>query len=138
MRYIRYSRYTGEAADDVDLQDLMNKLSDFLLQSGFESQYGIYEMDPQMSTERMMDELREAILRALEEGDLIPPELMEQLMQNPDLSKNQELREMIDRLIERLQEEGFISQQPPQVTPPPSQTPGGQIGRDQSGCAGAF
>ncbi len=73
MRYIRYSRYTGEAADDVDLQELMNKLSDFLLQSGFESQYGIYEMDPQMSTERMMDELREAILRALEEGDLFRP-----------------------------------------------------------------
>ena len=138
MRYIRYSRYTGEAADDVDLQDLMNKLSDFLLQSGFESQYGIYEMDPQMSTERMMDELREAILRALEEGDLVPPELMEQLLQNPDLSKNQELREMIDRLIERLQEEGFISQQPPQVTPPPSETPGGQIGRDQPDAQARF
>ena len=138
MRYIRYSRYTGEAADDVDLQELMNKLSDFLLQSGFESQYGIYEMDPQMSTERMMDELREAILRALEEGDLVPPELMEQLLRNPDLSKNQELREMIDRLIERLQEEGFISQQPPQVTPPPSETPGGQIGRDQPDAQARF
>src|ERR1700723_1081411 len=138
MRYIRYSRYTGEAADDVDLQDLMNKLSDFLLQSGFESQYGIYEMDPQMSTERMMDELREAILRALEEGDLIPPELMEQLMQNPDLSKNQELREMIDRLIERLQGEGFISQQPPQITAPPSETPGGQIGRDNPDSQARF
>ena len=138
MRYIRYSRYTGEAADDVDLQELMNKLSDFLLQSGFESQYGIYEMDPQMSTDRMMDELREAILRALEEGDLVPPELMEQLLQNPDLSKNQELREMIDRLIERLQEEGFISQQPPQVTPPPSETPGGQIGQDHPDAQARF
>ncbi len=138
MRYIRYSRYTGEAADDVDLQELMNKLSDFLLQSGFESQYGIYEMDPQMSTERMMDELREAILRALEEGDLVPPELMEQLLQNPDLSKNQELREMIDRLIERLQEGGFISQQPPQVTPPPSETPGGQIDQDQPDAQARF
>src|SRR5271154_3620775 len=103
MRYIRYSRYTGEAADDVDLQNLMNKLADFLLQSGFESQYGIYEMDPQMSTERMMDELRE----------------------------------MIDRLIERLQEEGFISQQPPQITPP-SETPGGQIGKDQPNSQARF
>ena len=138
MRYIRYSRYTGEAADDVDLQELMNKLADFLLQSGFESQYGIYEMDPQMSSERMMDELREAILRALEEGDLIPPDLMEQLLQNPDLSKNQELREMIDRLIERLQEEGFINQQPPQITPPPSETPGGQMGRDNPDAHARF
>ncbi len=131
MKYVRYSRYTGEAADDVDLQELMSRLSDFLLQSGYDSRYGIYEMDPSMSTERMMDELREAILRALEEGDLLPPELMEQLMENPDLSQNQQLRELIDRLIERLAQENFINTQPPQVTPPPQQTPGGQIGRDQ-------
>jgi Ca-activated chloride channel family protein len=132
MKYIRYSKYTGEAADELDLQELMNRLSDFLLGSGYESQYGMYEMDSSsMSSERAMDELREAILRALEEGDLLPPELMEQLMENPDLSHNQQLRELIDRLIERLEQENFISSQPPQVTPPPSQTPGGQIGKDQ-------
>jgi len=53
-------------------------------------------------------------------------------MENPDLSQNQQLRELIDRLIERLAQENFINSQPPQVTPPPQQTPGGQIGRDQS------
>jgi len=131
MKFIRYSKYAGEAADDLDLQELMNRLADFLLQSGYESQYGVYEMDPQVSADKLMDELRNAILRALEEGDLLPPELMEKLLDNPDLSQNQELREMIDRIVERLTEEGYITQQPPQITPPPSQTPGGQIGRDQ-------
>jgi len=138
MKYIRYSCYTGEAADDVDLQELMSRLSDFLLQSGYDSRYGVYEMDPSMSTERMMEELREAILRALEEGDLLPPELMEQLMENPDLSQNQMLRELIDRLIERLAQENFINTQPPQVTQPPQQTPGGQIGRDQPNTNARF
>jgi Ca-activated chloride channel family protein len=139
MKYIRYSKYTGEAADDLDLQELMNRLSDFLLGSGYESQYGMWEMDSSsMSSERAMDELREAILRALEEGDLLPPELMEQLMENPDLSQNQQLRELIDRLIERLEQENFISSQPPQVTPPPSQTPGGQIGKDQPNLNARF
>jgi Ca-activated chloride channel family protein len=138
MKYVRYSRYTGEAADDVDLQELMNRLSDFLLQSGYESQYGMYEMDPSMSTERLMDDLREAILRALEEGDLLPPELMEQLMENPDLSKNEQLRELIDRLIERLAQENFINTQPPQVTPPPQRSPGGQAGRDQPSTNARF
>jgi len=139
MKYIRYSKYTGEAADELDLQELMNRLSDFLLGSGYESQYGMYEMDSSsMSSERAMDELREAILRALEEGDLLPPELMEQLMENPDLSQNQQLRELIDRLIERLEQENFISSQPPQVTPPPSQTPGGQIGKDQPNLNARF
>jgi Ca-activated chloride channel family protein len=117
----------------------MNRLSDFLLGSGYESQYGMWEMDSSsMSSERAMDELREAILRALEEGDLLPPELMEQLMENPDLSQNQQLRELIDRLIERLEQENFISSQPPQVTPPPSQTPGGQIGKDQPNLNARF
>src|SRR6266849_6325729 len=101
MKYIRYGRYTGEPADSVDLQELMKRLSNFLLQSGFESQfYGISEMDP----ERSMENLRQAILRALQEGDLI------------------------DQLVERLTQEGYISPQPPQVTPPPEQTPRGHLG----------
>ena len=129
MKYVRYKKYTGQEADDVDLQELMNRLSDFLLQSGFESQYyGFQEMD----AERSMEQLRQAILRALEEGDLLPPEMMEQLLENPDLDQNQRLRDMIDKLIERMTQEGYISPQaqaqPPHVTPPPEQTPGGQIG----------
>ncbi|MFY9531954.1 MAG: VWA domain-containing protein [Candidatus Acidiferrales bacterium] len=131
MKYIRYSRYTGEPAGEVDLEELMSRLADFFLQSGYNSPYGIYEMNPEEFSQRRMDELREAILRALEEGDLLPPELMEELLENPDLSKNQKLRELIDQIIERMAEEGYISPQPPQVTPPPSETPGGQIGRDQ-------
>ena len=125
MKYVRYRKYTGQEADDIDLQELMNRLSDFLLQSGFESQYySFQEMDP----ERSMEQLRQAILRALEEGDLLPPEMMEQLLENPDLDKNQRLHEMIEQLIERMAQEGYISPQPPQVTPPPQQTPGGQTG----------
>jgi Ca-activated chloride channel family protein len=132
MKYIRYSKYAPEAADDVDLQDLMSKLSDFFLQSGFDSQYGMYELDMERSREQYMEALREAILRALQEGDLIPPEMMQQLMQNPDISQNQDLRDLIDQLIQRMEEEGYITQQQSaRVTPPPSETPGGQVGRDQ-------
>src|SRR2546426_3480637 len=128
MKFIRWSRYTGEPSDAVDLQELVKRLSDFFLQSGFESQfYGISEMDP----ERSMEKLREAILRALQEGDLIPDELMQQLLENTDLSKNEQLRELLDQLIERLAQEGYISPQPPQVTAPPEKTPRGQIGGHQ-------
>jgi Ca-activated chloride channel homolog len=139
MKYVRYSRYTPDAADDVDLQELMNRLSDFLLQSGFDSPYGVYEMDMERSQEKMMDQLREAILRALREGDLIPPELMEKLLENSDMSQNQDLQQMIDRLVERMEQEGYISQRDQvQVTPPPSQTPGGQAGRDQQNMEARF
>jgi Ca-activated chloride channel homolog len=132
MKYIRYSKYSPEAADDVDLQELMNRLSDFFLQSGFENQYGIYEMDTNRSREEYLDALREAILRALQEGDLIPPEMMEKLLENPDPSENQELRNLIDQLIQRMEQEGFINREDQShVTPPPSETPGGQIGHEQ-------
>src|SRR5215831_10558293 len=132
MKYIRYSKYSAEAAGDIDLQELMSRLSDFFLQSGFESQYGIYEMDMEQSREQHMEQLREAILRALEEGDLVPPEMMEQLLQNPDLSQNKELRDLIEQIIQRMQEEGYITQQQSaRVTAPPSETPGGRIGQDQ-------
>jgi Ca-activated chloride channel family protein len=140
MKYVRYSRYAPDAAEDIDLQELMSRLSDFLLQSGYESQYGIYELDTQGSREQRMEELREAILRALQEGELLPPELMEKLLENPDLSQNQDLRELIDQIIQRMEEQGYISgaQQPAQVTPPPSQTPGGQIGQDQPNVEARF
>ncbi len=132
MKYIRYSKYSPEAAGDIDLHELMSRLSDFFLQSGFESQYGIYEMDMERAREQHMEQLREAILRALQEGDLIPPEMMEQMLQNPDLSQNKELRDLIEQIIQRMEEEGYITQQQnARVTPPPSQTPGGQIGRAQ-------
>src|ERR1700691_1503709 len=132
MKYIRYSKYSPDAAGDIDLHELMSRLSDFFLQSGFENQYGIYEMDMERAREQHMEQLREAILRALQEGELVPPEMMEQMLQNPDLSQNKELRDLIEQIIQRMQEEGYITQQQnARVTPPPSQTPGGQIGQAQ-------
>ncbi len=128
MKYIRWSRYTGEPSDAVDLQELVKRLSDYFLQSGFESQYyGISEIDPA----RSMEQLRQAILRALQEGDLLPQNLIEEVLQDPNLSSNEQLRQLIDRLIERLAEDGYISPQPPQVTPPPEKTPRGQLGAPQ-------
>ena len=139
MRYVRYSRYAPDAAEDIDLQELMNRLSDFFLQSGFESQYGFYELDTERSREQHMEQLREAILRALQEGDLIPPDMLEQMMQNADLSQNKELRDLIEQIIERMEQEGYISQQQQaQVTPPPAETPGGQIGQDQPNVEARF
>lgn len=132
MKYTRYSRYSPDAADDIDLQELMNRLSVFFLQSGFHSAYGVFEMDMEGSWERYLDQLREAILRALKEGDLIPPDLLDQLLQDPNLSRNQQLNELIDRVIQRMEREGYVNQQQPaQVTPPPSETPGGEIGSRQ-------
>jgi Ca-activated chloride channel family protein len=126
MRFTRYSRYTGESLDWLDLEQLVDRLSDFLLQSGFENQYyGVYEMDPSQT----MEQLREAVLNALIEGDMIPPELLEQMLEQGDGEQNQKLNDLLDSILERLAEEGYISpEQPPQVTPPPDRSSPGHLG----------
>src|ERR1700733_11216991 len=107
MKYTKYSRYAPDAAEDIDLQELLSRMSDFFLQSGFENQYGIYELDMERSREQHLDQLREAILRALQEGDLVSPELMEKMLENPDLSQNKDLKNLIDQIIQRMEEEGL-------------------------------
>ena len=48
MKFIKYGKYVGEPADAVDLEELIKRLGDFFLQSGFESLfYGLNEMDPE-------------------------------------------------------------------------------------------
>jgi Ca-activated chloride channel family protein len=140
MKVVKYGKYTGEAADSVDLDELMKRLGDFFLQSGFESQfYGLSEFDAAHS----MEALRDAILRALQEGDLVPEDILSdelrEMLQDPGALNNEKIRQMIDKLIDRLSQEGFINpQQPPQVTPPPQQTPGGHLGQAQDRTEARF
>jgi Ca-activated chloride channel family protein len=124
-KFIRYTKYTGEPADGVDLQELIKRLSDFFLQSGYESQfYGMSEMDP----EKSMEALRQAIQRALEEGDLLPSQEMQDLLDGTPEQMDAKMKELIDQLIDRLMEEGYVTGQP-QVTAPPDKTPRGQVGQ---------
>ena len=124
-KYIRYTKYTGEPADGVDLQELVKRLSDFFLQSGYESQfYGLSEMDP----EKSMEALRQAIQRALEEGDLLPNQELKDLLDGTPEQMDAKMKELIDQLIDRLMQEGYVTGQP-QVTAPPDKTPRGQIGQ---------
>ena len=133
MKFIKYGKYTGEPADAIDLEDLVKRLGDFFLQSGFESQfYGMSEMDPSHS----MEALKQAILQALQEGDLLSDDAMSQelrdLLQDPNARSNQAVKDLIEKLMERLAQEGYINpQQPPQITPPPKTSARGQIGQPQ-------
>src|SRR5947199_346718 len=84
MKFIRYGKYVGEPADAVDLEELIKRLGNFFLHSGFESHfYGVSQMDPERSTEA----LRQPILRALKAGDLLPENAMSEelrkMLQDP-------------------------------------------------------
>jgi Ca-activated chloride channel family protein len=133
MKFIRYGKYVGEPADAVDLQELVRRLGDFFLQSGFESQfYGMSEID----SEKSMEALRQAILKALQEGDLLPEDAMSdelrEMLRNPNAMDNQAVRDLLDQVTERMAQEGFINpQQPAQITPPPQTSARGQLGQPQ-------
>jgi len=131
MKFTKFSKYIGEPADSIDLEELVKRLGDFFLQSGFESQYyGINEFD----RERSMEALREAILRALQEGNLFDenslPEELRRMLNRSDAMNNEEIQDLLDKLIERMAQEGYINpQQPPQITPPNQATARGSVGK---------
>ena len=133
MKFIKYGKYVGEPADAIDLEELVKKLGNFFLQSGFESQfYGVSGMDP----EKSMEALRDAILRALQEGDWMHEGAMSdelrEMLNDPNARQSQEVRDLIEKLMERMAQEGYINpQQPPQVTPPPQSSARGQVGQAQ-------
>ena len=109
MKY-RYTKYTGDELDDLDLEDLVAKLSDLLLASGFGSPYGMDE------EERTMQALHDAILDALFNGGVLPEETIERLLGDPaDADQGDarsKLEELIQQIIERMAEEGYISMPP--------------------------
>jgi len=105
MALTKYSKWQGVDWESLSLEDLLDRLADFLLQSGFESQYSRYWGDEQ---ERTLDALRDAIMRALMEGLLSDDEL-DSLSDDRGELNEEAVSRLLDRLIERLIEEGYIS-----------------------------
>jgi Ca-activated chloride channel homolog len=105
MALTKYSKWQGVDWESLSLEDLLDRLADFLLQSGFETQYSRYWGDEQ---ERTLDALRDAIMRALMEG-LLSDEELDSLSDDRGELNEEAVSRLLDRLIERLIEEGYIS-----------------------------
>jgi Ca-activated chloride channel family protein len=106
----RYTRFTGDELDDLDLEDLVARLSDLLLSSGFGNPYATDD------TDRTMQALHDAILDALFNGGVLPEETIERLLGDPaDADQGDarsKLEELIQQIIERMAQEGYISTPP--------------------------
>src|SRR5918911_968169 len=112
MKY-RYTKYTGDLLDEIDLDDLVSKLSDLLLSSGFSNPWA----DPSMGDEdRTMQALHDAILEALFSGGVLSEEALQQLLGEPadgdQEGARQQLEDLIQQIIERLMEQGFVTNAP--------------------------
>ena len=120
MKRIRYSKYVPDPAAEMSLEDLVNALSDYLLQSGFQDPYGYYDAPD----EQTMEELRQAMEQALLDGKIGDESLREQIQQ---MLADGTLDELIEKLIERMQQEEYITIDKPH-DPSKQSSVGGQVG----------
>lgn len=93
---IRYHKYLGELWEDLNLEDLISELSDFLLQSGFGEEGSDWDGEG-------LEALEEAILEALTRRGLLSDEELDQLMSDGDA-----LERFLQKVIERLVREGYL------------------------------
>ena len=119
MRFHTYTKFSPEMADAVDLQALLDKLADFLLQSGFAGggqQQPYYGWEFGDESDRSMDALRQAILDALMQSGQFTPEMLEALRGDGDDEGEAKLAKLLDDLVKRLVEEGYLNlETPPQM-----------------------
>jgi Ca-activated chloride channel family protein len=110
MKFL-YSKYSPDDLDGLDLEELLSKLSDLLLSSGFDNPYGFPGEDDGHS----MQSLHDAVLEALLNGGLLSEETLERLLgkgwQDAD-DAEQRLDELIQRIIEKLQAQGYLTPAP--------------------------
>ncbi len=101
MKRVHYTKYNGDLSSEIDLEGLLQALSDYLLNSGFYDPYNGFE-----DLDHNLEDLREALRRVLESGDFLDDEMREQLQQ---LAAEGKLDELIDKLMERMEQENYIS-----------------------------
>src|SRR5688500_9423509 len=109
----RYTKFTGNLLDEIDLEDLVSKLSDLLLTSGFSNPWS----NPLDSDDdRTMQALHDAILEALFSGGVLSEDALQRLLGEPadgdQEGARQQLEDLIQQIIERMMEQGFITGAP--------------------------
>jgi Ca-activated chloride channel family protein len=105
MKRIRYSKYVPDPAGEMSMEDLLGALADYLLQSGFQN----YMYDDSFDGEQTLEELRRALEQALLESDALDEQTREHIEQ---MYLEGTLDQLIEQLIERMQQEDYISVDP--------------------------
>ncbi len=115
MRFTTYSKFIPELADAVNLQALLDQLSDFLLQSGFAGQGQSFWQDEMGDGDRTLDSLKQAILKALMESGQLTPDMLKVLRgeSTGDPARDREIEatlgELLDQIVQRLMDAGYLT-----------------------------
>src|SRR5260370_25148265 len=119
MRRINYSRYVGDDFG-ISAEDLLRALSDFFLESGFQSQYmGFSELN-----QNALEQQKEAIQRALEHGKIFDDERSREMQRMIEQMSPEQIDKLLDQLVQKLADEGYINLEQPLSDRPGSTGPG--------------
>ncbi len=118
MKFIKYSKYSGDDFG-IDAQDLMKALSDFLLQSGFQAQFSEWNSND-------LEDLKQAIQRALESGELFPQEQLEKMLEQLQAMSQEQMDQLVQNLVQKLVDEGHLTLDPSDTQGEPRTGQGGK------------
>ena len=114
MKFTRYSKFNGLDVYGLNLGDLMEGLADSLLYSGYDDDY--YWTRERAEQDTSLDALRRALLQALMDQQLLSQHQIQQMLdENEGKYEGSQLQEMLNQLIERLVEEGYLTLREEQV-----------------------
>ena len=127
MKFTRYSKFRGFDVSSINLGELMDSMSDALLDSGYHDDY--YWTRQRRQTDTSLDALRRALLQALmDQGLVSEQQIREMLAENEGKFQGSLLEQLLNQLIERLVEEGYLTlnAEQPQQNSRPERPGGGQ------------
>jgi Ca-activated chloride channel family protein len=124
MKWVKFSKYTGDDFG-IDAQDLMQALSEFFLESGFNNPY----MQFSEWNQNNLEDLKRAIQQALESGDLFPPDRAQEILEKFAAMSPEQVDQLVENLLQKLADEGHISVDRPEEG---QQGPGVGQGREQA------
>jgi Ca-activated chloride channel family protein len=108
LKFTRYSKFKGFDVSSINLGELMDGMSDALLDSGYDDDY--YWTRQRKTADTTLDALRRALLQALmNQGMLNEQQIQEMLAENEGKFQGSLLEELLNQLIERLVEEGYLT-----------------------------
>ena len=76
MKRVKYTKYNGSPASEMSMEDLLQALSNYLLDSGYRDPFSRFA---ELDGEHTMENLREALRQALEEGENFDESLQQKI-----------------------------------------------------------
>jgi Ca-activated chloride channel homolog len=119
MKWIHYSRYTGEDLG-IDAEDLLKALADFLLESGFSTQ----NMPFSEWDQHTLEDLKKAIQDALEHGKLFDDDEFQEMMERLGNLTGEQMDQLLEKLVQKMVDEGQITIEEPGERPAAGRGPG--------------